>query len=142
MSYNPGLSAANNNGMCLLTGCFTTGNAAPTAKSPSGTTWVSLDGATISFTGSIMLRGNPASSTAAIARMQASDAVTNYWEQAGIMNTSASSSGSGRVKSDDEFFIYRAASSTFSLQIGTQSTNYSASLTATTARYPAFRFTL
>ena len=142
MSYNPGLSAANNNGMALLTGCYSTTNGTPTAKFPAGTSWVSVGGTTVSFTGAMMMRGNTASTTACVARMQCSDAVTNYWEQIGMLNTSASASGSGRVKSDDEFCIFRSASSTFAIQVGSQSPNYSATLTATTARYPAFRFTL
>jgi hypothetical protein len=142
MSYNPSLSATNNNGMALLTGRYSTTNGTPTVKFPSGTPWVTVGGTTVSFTGAIMMRGNTASTTACVARMQASDAITNYWEQLGMINTSSSASGSGRVKSDDEFCIYRAASSTFAIQIGSQSPNYSAALTATTARFPIFRFTL
>lgn len=142
MSYNPSLSAQSNNGMALLTGCYSTTNGSPTTKFPANTSWITAGGASVSFTGSIMMRGNTASTTACVARMQASDAVTNYWEQLGMLNTSSASSGSGRVKSNDEFCIFRSGSSSFSIQIGSQSPSYSAALTATTARFPIFRFSL
>ena len=143
MSYNPALSAANNNGMALLTGCFSTGNATPTIKFPAGTSWVSVGGNTVSFTGAIMMRGNVASTTGCIARIEASDAVTNFYEQIGLINNEATSVGSGRVKSDDELCLYRSSNSTFAVRVGSESPSAAgATFTSTTARFPIFRFSL
>lgn len=143
MSYSPGLSSANNNGMALLTGCFSTGNATPTIKFPAGTSWVSVGGNTVSFTGAIMMRGNVASTTGCVARIEASDAVTNFYEQIGLINNAASSVGSGRVKSDDELCLYRSSNSTFAIRVGSESGSAAgATFTATTARFPIFRFSL